>query len=191
MEARSEEKSLVRDSKFLARVLRHDPGLIGVELDPAGWVDVGVLLAAAEAHGKRMSRERLNAIVAQNDKKRYEFDETGERIRASQGHSVPVELGYEPATPPQRLYHGTATRSLASIYRDGLLPGERHHVHLSADTATATKVGSRHGVPVVLAVDAEAMAKAGHTFYQSTNGVWLTDRVPPRYLSQASGTLSS
>jgi putative RNA 2'-phosphotransferase len=185
MDNGSEDKSLVRDSKFLARVLRHDPGMIDIELDQAGWVGVDVLLAAAGSHGRRLSRARLDSIVAHNDKKRFEFDASGERIRASQGHSVEVELGYAPATPPDVLYHGTATRSLAAIYREGLLPGKRHQVHLSADQATATKVGARHGVPAVLAVAAARMAADGHAFYQSTNGVWLTDRVPAEFLSAA------
>ncbi|MBR7835944.1 RNA 2'-phosphotransferase [Actinospica durhamensis] len=175
---------MVKDSKFLALVLRHDPGKVGVELDGAGWVAVDVLLAAAGAHGRRISRAQLDRVVAQNDKKRFEFDEAGARIRASQGHSVPVELGYAPSEPPEVLYHGTATRYLESIFRDGLVPGKRHHVHLSADTATAVKVGTRHGKPAVLTVAAARMRADGHEFYCSTNGVWLTEKVPTGYLGR-------
>ncbi len=179
-----QSKQLVRDSKFLALVLRHDPGKIGIRLDPAAWVSVETLLAAAGAHGRRISRARLDQVVAQNDKKRFEFDQTGTRIRASQGHSVPVELGYAPSEPPRVLYHGTATRFLASIFTDGLVPGKRHHVHLSADEATAVRVGTRHGRPAVLTVAAGRMRAAGHEFYRSTNGVWLTERVPAGYLGR-------
>ncbi|WP_246576783.1 RNA 2'-phosphotransferase [Actinospica durhamensis] len=179
-----QSKQLVKDSKFLALVLRHDPGKVGVELDGAGWVAVDVLLAAAGAHGRRISRAQLDRVVAQNDKKRFEFDEAGARIRASQGHSVPVELGYAPSEPPEVLYHGTATRYLESIFRDGLVPGKRHHVHLSADTATAVKVGTRHGKPAVLTVAAARMRADGHEFYCSTNGVWLTEKVPTGYLGR-------
>lgn len=180
------ESAVVRDSKFLAGVLRHNPGKIGIELDAAGWVDVDVLLAALKRRGRRIGRDRLDFVVAHNNKKRFEFDESGTRIRASQGHSVPVELGYEPLTPPETLYHGTATRSLDSIFAEGLKPGSRHHVHLSRDVETATKVGSRHGKPAVLLVAAARMHADGHVFFRSTNGVWLTEHVAPQYLSLTS-----
>jgi putative RNA 2'-phosphotransferase len=177
------DRGLVKDSKFLAGVLRHNPGKIGVELDPAGWVEVEVLLAAARRAGRRIGRERLDRVVEHNNKKRFEYDESGTRIRASQGHSVPVELGYEPLVPPETLYHGTATSSLDSIFREGIKPGRRHHVHLSSDLETATKVGARHGKPAVLVVAAARMHGDGREFFRSTNGVWLTEYVAPAYLS--------
>jgi putative RNA 2'-phosphotransferase len=166
----------VRVSKFLALVLRHDPGRIGIELDAAGWVAVDTLLAALKRHGRGLSRERLDLLVAQNDKKRYEYDASHTRIRASQGHSVEVDLGYEPAEPP------------AAIFRDGLQRGKRHHVHLSRDVETAAKVGARHGKPAVLTVDAARMRADGHVFFLSANGVWLTEHVPAGYLTRAVGT---
>jgi putative RNA 2'-phosphotransferase len=176
----------VRDSKLLAGVLRHNPGKIGVELDAAGWVDVDVLLAALARHGRRVGRSRLDYVVEHNNKKRFEYDASGTRIRASQGHSVPVDLGYESRVPPETLFHGTATRSLDSIFSEGLKPGRRHHVHLSVDIETATKVGSRHGKPAVLVVAAARMHETGHEFFRSTNGVWLTEHVAPQYLSSTS-----
>lgn len=185
MELGDAEKNAVKDSKFLAGVLRHDPGKIGITLDAAGWVDVEVLLAALKRRGRRMGRSRLDFVVEHNNKKRFEYDESGTRIRASQGHSVPVELGYEPTMPPETLYHGTATRSLDSIFAEGLVPGSRHHVHLSMDVETATKVGSRHGKPAVLLVAAARMHADGRAFFRSTNGVWLTEHVAPGYLAFA------
>ena len=176
----------VQDSKFLSSVLRHNPGKIGIELDAAGWVDVDVLLTALKRRGRRIDRSRLDYVVANNNKKRFEFDESGTRIRASQGHSVPVDLGYAPSVPPETLYHGTATSSLDSIFSEGLRPGSRHHVHLSVDVETATKVGSRHGKPAVLLVAAARMHEDGSEFFRSTNGVWLTEHVAPRYLSLTS-----
>ena len=176
----------VRDSKYLAGVLRHNPGKIGVELDAAGWVEVDVLLAALARHGRLIGRARLDHVVEHNNKKRFEYDEAGTRIRASQGHSVPVDLGYESRVPPEVLYHGTATSSLDSIFSEGLKPGRRHHVHLSVDIETATKVGARHGKPAVLVVAAARMHAAGHEFFRSTNGVWLTEHVAPEYLSVTS-----
>jgi putative RNA 2'-phosphotransferase len=172
----------VRDSKLLAGVLRHNPGKIGIELDAAGWVDVSVLLAALARHGRRVGRSRLDYVVEHNNKKRFEYDASGTRIRASQGHSVPVDLGYESRVPPETLFHGTATRSLDSIFSEGLKPGRRHHVHLSVDIETAAKVGARHGKPAVLVVAAARMHEAGHEFFRSTNGVWLTEHVAPQYL---------
>jgi putative RNA 2'-phosphotransferase len=185
MEPRGAERDAVKDSKFLSGVLRHDPGKIGITLDAAGWVDVEALLAALKRRGRRMDRVRLDFVVEHNNKKRFEYDESGTRIRASQGHSVPVELGYEPTVPPETLYHGTATRSLDSIFAEGLVPGGRHHVHLSMDVETATKVGSRHGKPAVLLVAAARMHADGQAFFRSTNGVWLTGHVAPEYLSFA------
>ncbi len=133
-------------------------------------------------HGVPLPRERLEAIVAGNDKRRFAFDDSGAKIRASQGHSVPVELGYEPATPPEILYHGTVRKFMASIRADGLVKGARHHVHLSSDKVTASKVGGRRGAPVVLVVKAGTMHRAGHVFFLSGNGVWLVDRVPPQFI---------
>lgn len=176
--------NLIKESKFLALVLRHNPGKIGIELDAAGWVPVDTLLAALHARGRDLTREQLDRVVADNDKKRYEYDESGTRIRASQGHSVPVDLGYAPAEPPATLFHGTATGTVEAIFREGLKPGRRHHVHLSADVETATRVGARHGKPAVLTVDAARMRADGHLFYRSTNGVWLTEHVAPAYLTR-------
>lgn len=169
-------------SRFLSLVLRHDPGRIGIALTSDGWVEVDVLLAALARHGRALSRDELATIVATNDKQRFAFDETGERIRASQGHSVAVNLGYAPAQPPETLYHGTVAPALDAIRRDGLRAMSRHHVHLSGDHATAVKVGARRGKPVVLRVRAGTMHAAGFEFFLSANGVWLTREVPPEYL---------
>lgn len=165
----------VQTSKFLSYVLRHRPDSIGITLDENGWVDVEVLLAAAQRHGKRLSRQLLERVVAENDKKRFAFSEDGRRIRASQGHSVSVDLALEPIEPPEFLYHGTVEPFLESIREKGLVRGSRHHVHLSPDEATARKVGSRRGKPVILVVQAGRMHEAGHQFFRSANGVWLTE----------------
>ena len=162
-------------------VLRHQPDSVGLVLDKAGWVPVDELLAAL-----RITREELDAVVAGNDKQRFAVqrgDDGVERIRANQGHSIPVDLGLSPVVPPDRLYHGTSAYALDSIRATGLHRGRRHHVHLSADTETALRVGARRGGPVVIiTVDAASMARDGYVFYRSANGVWLTDAVPPAYL---------
>ncbi|MFD4538664.1 RNA 2'-phosphotransferase [Streptomyces bauhiniae] len=175
-----DDRRTVKVSKYLSKHLRHRPERIGLTLDPAGWVEIDTLLAAAAAHGFPVTRAELDHVVAVNDKRRFAVE--GGRIRASQGHSVEVALGLPPATPPPYLYHGTVARSLDAIRAEGLRPMNRHHVHLSADRETATRVGARRGRPVVLAVDAGAMHRDGHVFHVSANGVWLTDAVPPHYL---------
>ena len=169
-------------SKFLSLVLRHDPGKVGITLDQAGWTGVAALLAACAAHGVVITREELDRVVATSDKQRFALSADGTRIRANQGHSVDVDLALTPATPPDTLYHGTVDRFLDGIRANGLVKGERHHVHLSADTAVATQVGARRGRPVVLVVHAAAMVAAGHVFFRSANGVWLVDHVPVAFL---------
>ncbi|MFI5609786.1 RNA 2'-phosphotransferase [Amycolatopsis sp. NPDC051903] len=177
------ENHLTRISKRLSRHLRHDPGSLGLVLDPAGWVSVGVLLAALREHGFGVTRAELDEVVERNTKQRFGFDETGTRIRANQGHSVEVELGLAVRTPPAVLYHGTAATTVPVIFTEGLRPVRRHAVHLSADRETARKVGARHGRPVVLRVAAGELALTGHEFQRSDNGVWLTAEVPPRFLA--------
>ena len=178
----TEDRSRVRASRWLSLVLRHDPGTFGVALDSAGWTPVDALLAAAGRAGIPLDDASLRRVVEENDKRRFSLSEDGRMIRASQGHSVEVDLGLEPVEPPAVLFHGTATRFLDSIRREGLIPGSRRHVHLSADEGTATAVGSRHGRPAVLRVDAARMHAEGHRFFRSANGVWLTVRVPAEYL---------
>ncbi|PWW22005.1 putative RNA 2'-phosphotransferase [Geodermatophilus normandii] len=174
---------VVRVSKRLSHVLRHRPDTVGVRLDEAGWVDVDTLLAALAAHGLPLTREDLDRVVAGNDKQRFAYDDRGTRIRASQGHSVPVALGYTAEPPPDVLFHGTPVRNLPAVLAEGLRPGRRHAVHLSPDAATARAVGERRGRAAVLRVDAAGLAATGAVFTRSANGVWLVDAVPPAFLT--------
>ncbi len=176
------DKEITSKSKFLSLILRHEPERVGLTLDGAGWVEVGELLQALSRHGVSLTLEQLQHIVATSDKKRFAFSEDGRRIRASQGHSVEVNLQYTPQTPPENLYHGTATRFLDSIRQKGLHRMQRHHVHLQPETATALQVGARHGKPVLLTIRAGEMHRAGHVFYCSANGVWLVDHVPAQFI---------
>ncbi|HUS13709.1 MAG TPA: RNA 2'-phosphotransferase [Chloroflexia bacterium] len=177
-----DEARLVKVSKYLSKHLRHQPQRLGLTLAPGGWVPVADLLAACARQGMALGRAELDEVVARNNKQRFAYDPTGTLIRANQGHSVPVDLELEPQVPPRVLYHGTATHVLETIRREGLRKMARHHVHLSREVETARRVGGRHGRPVVLAVDSAAMHAAGHVFYCSENGVWLTDTVPAQYL---------
>lgn len=172
----------VQLSKFLSLVLRHKPDEIGITLDESGWVPVAELLEAMRRAGRGTSREKLERIVAASDKQRFALSEDRSRIRANQGHSVQVDLGYAPAEPPEVLFHGTAEKAVESIRREGLQKRKRHHVHLSTTRQTAAAVGSRHGKLVLLEVRAGAMHRDGLAFYRTPNNVWLTDEVPVKYL---------
>ena len=176
------EKRYKRLSKFLSLVLRHRPATIGLKLDEQGWISFPVLLESLAQTDLNTSREELLAMMAANDKQRFTYDAEQDRIRAAQGHTIAVSLGYEAKTPPNKLYHGTVAAYLSGIKSKGLLPITRHQVHLSPDIETATKVGNRRGEAIILTVLAEPMHEHGLVFYQSTNGVWLTDHVPPEYI---------
>lgn len=176
------EKEIIRISKFLSLVLRHQPETIDLTLDSQGWTSIEDLLQKMQAAGFLLDRILLQQVVDTNNKKRFAISEDGAKIRASQGHSIEVDLGYAEASPPSILYHGTAEKNIASILTEGLHKRSRQHVHLSADKQTAIQVGQRHGKPVVLEVLADRMHNDGYKFYFSANGVWLTDAVPAVYL---------
>src|SRR5262245_3193609 len=148
------DKEIIRTSKFLSLILRHEPERVGLKLGEGGWVNVNDLLQAVNGHGVTLTLDQLKEVVETNTKKRFALSEDGQRIRASQGHSVEVDLQYTPQPPPELLYHGTATRFLAEIRRDGLQRMGRHDVHLSADTTQTNQIGSRHGKPVLLTIRA-------------------------------------
>ena len=169
-------------SKFLSLILRHDPGKIGLTLDPQGWASVDDLLTKIPKKFD-LTHERLGELVATNDKQRFALSEDGQHIRANQGHSTQVDLALTPIEPPETLFHGTATRFLDSILTEGLKPGQRQHVHLSSDVETARSVGQRHGKPVILTLPALELHRAGKQFYRSENGVWLTDHIPAEFLT--------
>lgn len=175
-------KRTVTVSKYLSKHLRHAPDAIGLALEPNGWVGVDDLLAAAAKHGFPITPAELDEVVRGSDKQRFAFDAAGTKIKANQGHSTEVELHFTAADPPAVLYHGTVERNVASILATGLDKGRRHHVHLSKDIDTATKVGSRRGEARIFIVDAARMAADGHPFWVYDNGVWLADAVPPQYL---------
>lgn len=177
-------KNEINISKFLSLVLRHQPETIAITLDQNGWADVKDLIEKANNYGIKFDRETLNHIVATNPKKRFAFNDTLDKIRASQGHSVEIELGYTNQKPPDILFHGTAEKFVQSILDKGLEKGNRQQVHLSADIDTAINVGQRHGKPFIFKVLSGQMYQDNFLFYISDNGVWLTDNVPTKYLKQ-------
>jgi putative RNA 2'-phosphotransferase len=178
---------LIHLSKFLSFVLRHKPDSVGIQLDSEGWTDIDELIEKSNAAGKLLTREELLHIEQNSDKKRFTISADGRRIRAAQGHSVAVDLGLEPREPPPELYHGTAVRSVDAILIEGLTPRMRQQVHLSVDTETARRVGLRHGKPAIFEIDTLSMSLKQYRFYLADNGVWLTDRVPPEFLTLLPG----
>ncbi len=179
------EKQKKKISKFLSLVLRHKPEEIGIELDDQGWVSVSELLDGLNRNKMNITIEMLQEVVVSNDKQRFVFSDDESQIRANQGHSVSVELGYEEAIPPQILRHGTPEKFVSSIMADGLLKMQRHHVHLHVDIETSIAVGARRGKPVLLEIRSEEMHRDGFRFYVTPNNVWLTDHVPAKYIQIA------
>jgi putative RNA 2'-phosphotransferase len=169
-------------SKFLSLVLRHRPDQIGIELDANGWVSVAELIEKSKRASQSLSSELIQEIVRTSDKQRFALSDDGKMIRANQRHSVAVDLALLPEEPPIFLFHGTATRFIESIKKEGLKPMGRQHVHLSVDSVTATRVGQRHGKPVILKIRAGDLWASGHTFFVSDNGVWLTDALSPQWI---------
>lgn len=175
-------KQLTSVSKFISLVLRHKPEAIGLILDANGWADITELINKMNSHAKAITFEILDYVVATNSKKRFAFNDDKTKIRASQGHSLAVDLQLQPVKPPVQLFHGTGVQSVSSILKTGLQKRNRQYVHLSSDKETAVIVGKRHGSPAVLLADAAAMDKDGFKFYLSENKVWLTEYVPIKYL---------
>ena len=171
-----------RVSKFLSLVLRHNPDKIGIEVGPAGWTEVTALLRSFEENGLSLTRSELDRVVHSQGKKRFSYSEDGKYIRANYGHSIPVDLDSEPEMPPETLFHGTAARFLPGIRENGLLSRNRQFVHLSADRASATEVGQRHGRPVILRILANRMYRDGYQFFRSDARIWLTRKVPTAYI---------
>ncbi|CAM2155543.1 RNA 2'-phosphotransferase [Paraburkholderia tropica] len=170
-------------SKHLSYILRHEPHSIGLQLDSDGWASINSLIALSADHGRVIDKATIQTVVRTNTKKRFEISDDGRRIRAVQGHTTKsVQRVYPITMPPQLLYHGTATRFVASIREHGLKAGARHHVHLSIDVSTAISVGKRHGNPVVLEIQALKMYELGFKFFIAENSVWLTDSVPPEFI---------
>lgn len=178
------EQHKKKTSKFLSYILRHHPELINLNLDENGWANVDELIIKSTNDSQGFTFEELDEIVETNDKKRFIFNEDKTRIRANQGHSIDINLALIPQQPPEFLYHGTAQSNIDSILEKGIEKRNRQHVHLSQDIETATKVGMRHGKPIILTINTEKMFDDGIEFYLSENNVWLTDFVDIKYIFQ-------
>lgn len=176
-------ETLKNKSRFLSLILRHKPETINLQLDNEGWLNVNELIEKSNKHGESLDFDMLEYIVNNSDKQRFTFNNDKSKIRANQGHSIEVELDLQEKIPPTILYHGTVDKFVDSIRNSGIEKRSRNHVHLSAETETAIKVGSRKGTPVILTVNSGQMYKDGYKFYQSKNDVWLIEFVPKEYIN--------
>lgn len=172
------DKTLIQKGKFLSLVLRHAPEKAQIVLDKNGWANVADIIKNCS-----LTKDQLVTIVDTNNKKRFEFDDNQIRIRARQGHSIEVDVELKEFVPNKSLYHGTAERFRDAIILDGIKKQTRQHVHMSDNKETARNVGSRHGEPAIFIVDAVKMYRDGFKFFKSNNDVYLTDYVPPVYLT--------
>lgn len=179
------DKQMNETSKFLSYILRHEPHAIGLQLDTEGWADIQSLITGAAKEGHILDNAMIQAVVNNSDKKRFTLSKNGQFIRAAQGHSTQnVNIQHVEKEPPALLYHGTATRFLESILQQGLIPGSRHHVHLSQETLTAITVGQRYGKPVALKIESLRMHQQGFKFFHTENNIWLTEKVPANFISK-------
>lgn len=176
------DDQLVRISKFLSFVLRHQPEAIDLELDSGGWARIDDLIEKTGNSRRPLTDALIREVVEKDDKQRYALSDDGQKVRARYGHSIEIDLEIDPVEPPEILYHGTASRNLGPIHMNGIVRGGRQYVHLSPDIETATEVGRRHGNPVVLEIMAREMHDDGTRFFLTENGIWLTDEVPPKYI---------
>ena len=173
--------NLKKISVKMSWLLRHCQEPLYIDFN-GGWADVKTILSVLKTSYPEVTLDTIKQIVAENKKGRYSFDESGTKIRANQGHSVPgVVIEMESPEPPEFLYHGTAAQFLDAIMREGLKPMKRQYVHISPDYETAVKVGSRHGKPVVLQIRARDFKNDGNELYRSSNGVWQAQYIPPEY----------
>ena len=185
MRKESSGKKKVKTSRFISLILRHRPEAVGISLDAHGWADVQALISGINrSGGHTVDMEILEEIVRTDEKQRYSFNEDHTKIRANQGHSIPVDVELEEKNPPDILWHGTGEKYVSSIDKKGLIPKGRLYVHLSSDRETARKVGSRHGKPVIYEIDCRKMKEDGYRFFLSANHIWLTKEVPAQYLKK-------
>lgn len=177
----SEAAQIAKVEKLLTIVLRHRPQSVSATIDQEGWASIREIVAGAPVD-VGLTEARLLEVVRSSPKHRFELSEDATRVRARQGHSIPVKLGLTPRKPPRILLHGTSLAALEAIREQGLIPGFRNHVHLTTSRDVAEEVARRHGSPCVICVDAAAMHAEGYEFFRTSNDVWLVAGVPPLFI---------
>lgn len=180
------DKKLKKLQRYLVYVLRHNPKELNLELGAEGFVTIHELLENLKKQNRHreVTAEMIHQVVqGQTNKQRLEIQ--GEKIRCRYGHSdsATPEIEYEPAEPPDRLYHGTPLANLESIQEMGLVPGKRKYVHLTTSAKLARGVGERHDREVVvLEVLCDKARERGLLFYNPEAQIWLVSFLPPEFL---------
>lgn len=146
--------------------------------DKYGWVSIDVLCKESG-----YKEHIIKAVVFFDDYGRFIFSDDQTAVRALYGHSIKIESDAIPMPPPNVLYYGTAVKSLASIFEEGIKPMSRAKVHLSPIYGKAHFLGGYQNMPEVLEINSAAMAADGCVFYKITNDVWQTDYIPVKYIT--------
>jgi len=174
---------LKRVSKQMALLLRHAPDSAGLVLDPEGFVHLDDLVDALRHHIGEVTTETVRAVVAQVEPSKQRYSIVDDCVRANYGHSTADRIAHASAAPPDVLVHGTSTSAAATILMQGLLPMKRQYVHLTSDRQLAGAVGTWHGKPCLIRVDARGAHADGIVFYKANHTFWLVERLDSRYLS--------
>ena len=175
-------------SRFLSMLLRHRPARFPVTLDGQGFTQLADVMRILKAlpNFRWATREDIDAVIALPGRARFEVvrDERGARIRALYGHTA-LRPEYEPVAPPDVLYVAVAPESLAEVDRQGLAPTELSYIHLAITPAEARRSVLRlTATPVVLRVDAGVAHAEGRVFYSPTEGVYLVESLPAKYVTR-------
>jgi putative RNA 2'-phosphotransferase len=170
-------------SKQLSWILRHEAERLDLAIDPEGYVRLDAVLDVIRRDHPRVTEADIRAVVEEVEQRKQRFSIAGEWIRANYGHSLAMRIAQEAAVPPDKLFHGTTVAALEAILREGLRPMQRQYVHLTPDAELARSVGSRHGKPCLVQVDARHAHAAGVVFYRANRSFWLAEQIPAAFLS--------
>jgi putative RNA 2'-phosphotransferase len=170
-----------RLSRFLTFLLRHKPKDYPLAIDREGFAPWQEVVDLVQERFYDATEEQVRALIGGAEKKRFEI--RGDKVRATYGHSFPVDLGTTEAAPPAELFYGAARDLAQSMLRSGLKPRDRQYVHLSVSAAEAESVARRHDpAPAILVVDAQAAHAEGIRFFES-GPLFLVEQVPAKFLS--------
>jgi putative RNA 2'-phosphotransferase len=174
--------SLVKLSKLLSLMLRHEPNEFGLVLDAEGFTPLDdVVRAAGKTLGAVTETDIVRVVeTVEPDKRRFSI--VDDEIRANYGHSLTTRVMHAQAEPPELLCHGTHEAAAPVVLREGLAPMKRQYVHLTGNLELAARVGSRRGRAVLIEVAAGAAHRDGIKFYRANESFWLADAVPAKYL---------
>ena len=170
-----------RLSRFLTFLLRHKPKDYPLAMDREGFAPWSEVVDMVQERFYDVSEEQIRSLIDGAEKKRFEI--RGDKVRATYGHSFPIDLGAAATEPPAELYFAAARDLAESMLRQGLEPRDRQYVHVSRTADEAESVARRHDTsPTILVIDAQAAHAEGIRFYES-RPLYLVEKVPAKFLS--------